>query len=108
MTDYDFELSASGYLLAFEPSVVIRVRMGEVESLKTSDGKEAATRRNYERFGTVERIFKFLNEIEAKNPDKLSITYSETGYPAYVELDERKGMSDDELTLRVTNLQNRD
>lgn len=106
--DYDFELSASGYLLAFDSSVTISVRNGDVESIRKSDGKEVSSTRIYKQYSTVERIFKFLKEVEAKNPYRLFVAYDEIGFPTYVDLDEVRGIADDELTLRLSNLQIRE
>jgi len=106
LRDYDFELSAEGYLRAFAPLVKVSVRDGKVESIKTSDGKSVTYPRMYEEFSTVEKIFKFLNEVDSRRPDRIQIACDEqTGYPTYVDLDEKEGMSDDELTLRIKNLQ---
>lgn len=104
--NYDYELSAEGYLMAFAPIVAVSIRDGKLVSIKTPDGKPVTYLRIYERFSTVEKIFTFLDEVERRRPDRLHIAYDEkTGYPTHVDLDEKEGMSDDELTLRIKSLQ---
>jgi hypothetical protein len=104
--DYDYALSAEGYMRPFEPSVLISIRDGKLVSIKTPDGKLVTYPGIYDEFSSVEKIFKFLDEVGSKRPYKLNIVYDEVnGYPTYVELDEKEGMSDDELTLRISSLE---
>ena len=106
LRDYNFELSAEGYLRPFAPIVKVSVRDGKVESIKTPDGKPVTYPRMYEEFSTIENIFAFLDEVERKRPDRLHTAYDEkAGYSTHVDLDEKEGMSDDELTLRIKSLQ---
>ena len=106
LRDYDFELSAEGYLRPFAPIVKVSVRDGKVESIKTPDGKSVTYPRIYDEFSTIEKIFTFLDEVERKRPERLHTAYDEkAGYSTHVDLDEKEGMSDDELTLRIKSLQ---
>lgn len=102
--NYDFDLSASGYFRPFGPTVKISVRNGKLASIENANGKLVRYPRVYEEFSTVDKLFEFLNTVNMRKPEKLVVAYdAERGFPTHVDLDEKEGISDDELTLKVTN-----
>jgi hypothetical protein len=102
--NYDFDLSASGYLRPFDPMVRISVRNGKVASIKNPTGGLVKNADIYDKFSTFDAMFEFLNMVSMRNPERLVVTYNaEHGFPSYIDLDEKEQMADDELTLKITN-----
>lgn len=104
--NYKMIVEAEGFIANFPEQVSIEVQNSRAKSIKSL----SKTGRNfvelYKPYDTVEKIFDFIKQEHSKKADKLDVRFNETlGYPVEIILDERTKMSDDELRLKVINLE---
>ena len=102
--NYKMIIGASGFMMNFPEEVLIEVRNRQAKSMVSkTDNKGVDLYKNY---NTVEKIFDFIEREHSRKADKLHVKFDDTlGYPTAVNLDERVGMSDDELSLKIVSLE---
>ena len=103
ITNYDVTIEATGFLTNFPRPVLISVRNSKLVSIKSGDKKNNYVK-GYDFLNTVEKLFTFVESEWKRKAEVLNVIYDdEFGFPKSIALDEKKGMSDDELGVTVTN-----
>jgi uncharacterized protein DUF6174 len=99
-TVYQFTVEVRCFCGVARHPVSFRVSDGRSESLDSLDNP---TRRAYEYYDTIDKLFGALRRVATTSPFKMAVTYDPIlGYPVQADLDPRADMIDDELFLRVT------
>ena len=111
ITHYRFSLNI-GCFCAFrnQVPVTVEVQNGEVISMTYPDGTPVtATDPNYEtfsRYATIDRIYSELETGLAGGAEEVTVTYDSTrGFPSDIYFDYIKAAADDEISLRVSILE---
>ena len=109
VSHYRYQLNISCFC-AFrgDMPLVIEVMDGKVVSMEYESGKEIdpANRELFDKFATIDRIFKEVEAGLAGAADEVKVTYDETyGYPVDITIDYMKEATDDELYLTVSNFE---
>lgn len=68
------------------------------------DDLEGVPREDWDIFPTIDGLFDVIQEAYSGDADRISVDYSEHGYPATTDIDYIKNAIDDELFLGVANL----
>ena len=99
-------IRASGFMTNFPEQVLVEVQNHQVKSIKSLSKRGNNYVKAYKNYNTVEKIFDFIESENSRKPDKLNVRFNaEFGYPINVDLDEKTGWSDDELSLEVKSLE---
>ena len=97
----------------------VRIRGGRIESVLAAGSPMGGTipeperplpeeyiNTRFARYGTVERFFDHIEAAEKGSPDLMETEYHPTlGYPTYIHLDPSRSTSDDELMVKVLELE---
>jgi len=60
---------------------------------------------DYQYFWTIDELFDLIQEAQSGKADEIAVEYSEEGYPTSIDIDYIKKAIDDELFLKVENMQ---
>lgn len=104
--NYSLNIDASGFVRPFLPAV-IEVRESKLVSIKPVEpNKNKHWIDSYAnlKLSTVDELFEFIESEWKHKPEVLDVVYDDKfGFPVYVVLDRSKELSDDELSVNVSN-----
>lgn len=105
--NYQMAINLTGYLTSSGgDSVLVEVKEGYAVAVKSLSKPGDKYLDPYKTFDTVEKIFDYVELEHSRKAQRLEVRYDPTlGYPNSIILDEQFGLSDDELSLKVSNFE---
>lgn len=86
--------------------VRIEVHAGLVKRVRYLDNLLTAESLLPSNYPTIDDLFDYIDEVSRTNAASLVVTYDSTlGYPTLISIDFRRDLTEDEFTLRVSNLE---
>jgi hypothetical protein len=84
---------------------IISVHNGAIDEVKFADSGELVDKLNYERYPTVEGLFRYVQAAIDKSAAKIKVEYdSELGYPISAYIDYSEQMADEELVFKAERI----
>jgi Family of unknown function (DUF6174) len=103
---YRYTLTRSCFCLDGTQPVIVEVRNRRTVSV-TSVATGAAVDANlFSQYDTVEDLFRVIRDAIARRADSLTVTYNRRlNYPTQISIDYSRQIADEEVFLRIENLQ---
>ena len=105
--DYSFTFQRACFCAPIATrAVTVTVQQGAWASLRYVDDGTVADTSLFRDYLTVERVFAFLRRVLEEQPARFDASYAaQLGFPADVYIDYSVGIADDELSIRISDLQ---
>ncbi len=104
--NYKMIVEARGWMINFPDEVLIEVESGRAKSVKQISRENREIGDVYKSFDNVEKIFALIEREKKAKAEVINVYYDKTlGYPLEVIVDESIGGADDEISVKIKNLE---
>ena len=106
ISKYEIEIQKICYCIPEEVRMMIfKVADYNVETARYADTGESVDPKHYGEFNTIDSMFSFVERALKKNPEDITIIYDEKyGYIAELNIDFKKNIADDEISVIASNM----